>query len=285
MYCGLILLSVLIFGSCFALDDLYQRLRGSNLRISLEYALTSALAGLVILILCNGFRLECTAFTLAMALLNVLVNLGYALCSFRALEHINLSLYSVFSMLGGMALPFLQGVLIYGEPLTAGKIICVMLICAALTLTVRRGRPGRLVGWYAGVFLLNGGSGMLSKFYAAASLPKASPAGYSILICLCTASIAALLLPLLRCQAAPAMTPKSAAVGALSGAGNRFANFLLMIALSHVDASVQYPMVTGGVMIVSTLLCLFGPKKPSRRELLSVLIGFAGMLALFLIRD
>ena len=43
-------------------------------------------------------------------------------------------------------------------------------------------------------------------------------------------------------------------------------------------------MVTGGVMIVSTLLCFFGPKKPSRREILSVLIGFAGMLALFLIR-
>lgn len=81
------------------------------------------------------------------------------------------------------------------------------------------------------------------------------------------------------------MTPKSAAVGALSGAGNRFANFLLIIALSHVDASIQYPMVTGGVMIVSTFLCLFGPKKPSRRELLSVLIGFAGMLALFLIPD
>ena len=58
-----------------------------------------------------------------------------------------------------------------------------------------------------------------------------------------------------------------------------------LLALSHVDASVQYPMVTGGVMIVSTLLCLFGPKKPSRRELLSVLIGFAGMLALFLIPD
>ena len=46
---------------------------------------------------------------------------------------------------------------------------------------------------------------------------------------------------------------------------------------------MQYPMVTGGVMIVSTLLCCFGPKKPSRRELLSVLVGFAGMLALFLI--
>ena len=121
MYYGLILLSVMIFGSCFALDDLYQRYRGSSIRISMEYALTSALAGLAVLAVINGFKLEYTPFTLVMALLNVLVSFGYTFCTFRALGSINLSLYSVFSMLGGMALPFLQGVLVYGESLTTGK--------------------------------------------------------------------------------------------------------------------------------------------------------------------
>ena len=284
MYNGLILLSVMIFGGCFALDDLYRQHRGSGIRISMEYALTSALSGLLVLTAINGFRLECTAFTLAMAMLSVLLNFGYTFCTFKALGTINLSLYSVFSMLGGMALPFLQGILIYGEGLTLGKIICVLLICAALALTIQRGHSGRNGIYYAGVFLLNGASGMLSKVYAASALPKASAAGYSILICLCTACAALLLLPLFRKQAVPKMTLKSTAIGALSGAGNKVANFLLVMALSHVDASVQYPMVTGGVMIVSTLLCCFGPKKPSRRELLSVLVGFAGMLALFLIR-
>lgn len=42
-------------------------------------------------------------------------------------------------------------------------------------------------------------------------------------------------------------------------------------------------MVTGGVMIVSTLICFFGKSKPSRKELLSVVVAFAAMLALFLI--
>lgn len=284
MYYALILLSVLMFGGCFGLDDLYQRQRGSSIRISIQYALTAALAGLAVLTVVNGFRLECTAFTLLMAMLNVLLNVGYTFCTFRALGSINLSLYSVFSMLGGMALPFLQGILVYGEPLTVGKIVCVALICAALGLTIQRGQPSRNSIYYAGVFLLNGASGMLSKVYAASTLPKASAAGYSILICLCTICAAVLLLPLLRKQAAPPLTWKSTIIGALSGAGNKVANFFLVIALSHVDASVQYPMVTGGVMIVSTLLCFLGPKKPSRRELLSVLIGFAGMLALFIIK-
>ena len=283
MYYGLILLSVMIFGGCFALDDMYQQQRGSGVRISVEYALTSALAGLGVLTIINGFRLECTPFTLLMALLNVLMSFGYTFCTFKALGAINLSLYSVFSMLGGMALPFLQGILVYGEALTFGKILCVLLICIALALTIQRGHSTRNYIYYAGVFFLNGASGMLSKIYTASALPKASPAGYSILICLCTACTASLMLPLLRKQDVPKLALKSTAIGAFSGAGNKVANFFLVIALSHVDASVQYPMVTGGVMIISTLLCFLGPKKPSHREILSVLIGFAGMLALFLI--
>ena len=81
----------------------------------------------------------------------------------------------------------------------------------------------------------------------------------------------------------PKNTPASLAIGAASGITNRLANLWLVVALSHVDASVQYPMVTGGVMIVSTLICFFGDKKPSKKEIISVLVAFIGMLSLFAI--
>ena len=58
---------------------------------------------------------------------------------------------------------------------------------------------------------------------------------------------------------------------------------ILVIALAHVDASVQYPMVTGGVMIVSTLISFFGEDKPSKKELLSILVAFIGLTLLFVI--
>ncbi|MBR2432837.1 MAG: hypothetical protein IKB23_07970, partial [Clostridia bacterium] len=82
---------------------------------------------------------------------------------------------------------------------------------------------------------------------------------------------------------APKMKLSDTGVGVLNGITNRVANFLLVIALAHVDASVQYPMVTGGVMIVSTLICFFGKNKPSKKEILSVILAFVGMLALFVI--
>lgn len=283
MYYGLILLSVAIFGGCFGLDDIYQRRRGTSLRISLEYSLLSALAGLIVLAAINGFRMEITLFSLIMALLSTFTGFGYTFCTFRALRTINLSLYSVFAMLGGMLLPSLQGIMVYGETLTVGKIMCFLLIGVALMLTVQRGSVGMGFIYYLGVFVLNGMSGVLAKYYTAAPFEKVSAASYSILICLCTAAIAVVLLFVLPREKTKTSTPASLGIGILSGAGNKLANYLLIIALLHVDASVQYPMVTGGVMIVSTLISYLGPKKPTRRDVVSVIFGFAGMLALFLI--
>ena len=60
-----------------------------------------------------------------------------------------------------------------------------------------------------------------------------------------------------------------------NGALSKVANFLLVLALVHVDASVQYPMVTGGTMIVSTAISFFCRQKPSKRELLSAEVASA----------
>ena len=73
-------------------------------------------------------------------------------------------------------------------------------------------------------------------------------------------------------------------ISASSGVVNRVTNYFLVIALAHgIDSSIQYPMVTGGVMIVSTVIAFFGKNKPSRREVLSVILAFLGLLLLFLI--
>ena len=109
MYYGLILLAVAMFGGCFALDDLYQRHRGNSIKISKEYALTSALAGLAVLSAINGFRLECTPFTLLMALLNVLLNFGYTFCTFKALGTIICPCILCFPCLAAWRCPSCKG--------------------------------------------------------------------------------------------------------------------------------------------------------------------------------
>ena len=69
-----------------------------------------------------------------------------------------------------------------------------------------------------------------------------------------------------------------------SGALNKIANYILVVALaSGIDTSIQYPMVTGGVMIVSTAAAYLTENKPKAKELISVALAFIGMLALFVI--
>ena len=72
------------------------------------------------------------------------------------------------------------------------------------------------------------------------------------------------------------------AVGCISayGALCNIANYLLLIGLDKIPASAQYPMVTGGVMAVSTIICFFTDQKPTKKNVASVALSFLGIMAL-----
>jgi drug/metabolite transporter (DMT)-like permease len=152
-------------------------------------------------------------------------------------------------------------------------------------LTVEKGEIKQGTIYYILVFVLNGMSGVLSKIFAESNFPKTSAAGYTNLTSICSLVISGVLL-LIISKKKPYGEKFSFAgtlIGAASGIINKIANLILVIALAHVDASVQYPMVTGGVMIVSTLICFFGKNKPSKKEVLSIIVAFIGLLLLFAI--
>ena len=297
LYYVLILISVMMFGGGFALQDVFRKKRGSGLMISMEAAFIGSLAGLIVLLIINSFAFEFTWFTLLMAGWSALNGIAFTFCSFQALDRINLSLYSLFAMLGGMVLPFLHGWLFFSERMTAAKIVCVIFVSLSLLCTVKRGEKKKGVIFYAGVFVLNGMSGVISKIFTESTLPKASAAGYSVWIATMTVLLSGavwLVLFLTKkrkgqdkpeaiSKAQGAARLQSYGIGALQGTINKIANFLLVIALLHVDASVQYPMVTGGTIVVSTMISCFGKRKPDQREWISVGLAFLGVLLLFFI--
>lgn len=282
MYYGILTISVLLFGVQFLLNERYQRVSGSGLGESMLFTFINGIAGIVCLFVINGPHLSCTPFTLLIAIAAALSGMLYTFCSLKAFERVNLSLYSLFAMLGGMMLPFLAGIFFYREPFTLGKAVCIVLIVAALLLTVERksGKSGWL--YCAGVFVLNGASGVLSKIYQDAPYPKVSAAAYSIWIAIFTVLLSgAVLLVICRRLRRPSLPAIGFAVGC--GALNKVANYMLLVALAVLPASLQYPFVTGGVMVVTTLLAFFTARRPSRREIASVALAFFGVLALVLI--
>lgn len=285
MYYGIITVSVIMFGIQFFFNDKYQKEAGSGTAATFLFTFLSSLAGLFCLLVINKFNISYTPFTLIMSFLASLNILLYNYCSLKAFEHINLSLYSLFAMLGGMVLPFITGILFYGEPLTIGNTICLVLITIALALTVGKGsaKSKKATIYYAGVFVLNGMAGVISKAYQSADYTKCNEAVYSIWAAIFGVLTAGIILLALR-KKLPKISPKALFYTTGYGAINKIANFLLLIALAVLPASVQYPFVTGGVMIVSTAISIITKQKPSKKELISVLLSFIGILALVFLK-
>ena len=128
-------------------------------------------------------------------------------------------------------------------------------------------------------------SGVLSEIFTSAPYPKADASSYSILSAFWSAVISVLILAIFfrQNEGTPKNTSISVVVSSVGGIANRVANLLLVIAVTHVDAPAQYPLVTGGVIIVSNVICCFRENKPSNKEVLSVILAFIGMLALLVI--
>lgn len=282
IYYGLIAVATAMFSVQFFFKNMFREQYGGGIRATLTFSVGSGIIGLLILLVMNGFTLEFTPFSLLMAFVVFLNNLGFSFCSFKALGKINLSLYSLFSMLGGMALPFIVGIIFYNEDLTLGKGICFAIITVALLMTVKRGEKKNGTVYYVGIFVLNGMSGVLSKIFKDAPFEKTSDAGYSILCAIVSVVLSFIILMIMRPEKKP-IGAKSVIAMAGCGILGRVANYILLITLAFLPASAQYPFVTGGTMIMSTLLCYLTPNKPEKREIIAVALSFVGLLVLMLI--
>ncbi len=139
----------------FVQQNLQQR-NGSGLDATLTSTLIGSLAGLIALFIMNKVQFDFAPFTLLMASASAINGILFMFCTLKSLDRINLSLYSIFSMLGGMMLPFIHCMLFYGEPLTLGKSVCVIFIILALAITIEKDNKKGGFIYYAGVFVLNG---------------------------------------------------------------------------------------------------------------------------------
>ncbi len=282
MYYGLLSISVIMFGTTFLFSKKYNKEMGSDLDATLVSTIIGSFVGLIVLFIINKIQFGFTPFTLLMASASAINGILFSFCSLKSLDKINLSLYSIFSMLGGMLLPFLHGIIFYGEPITVGKSICVIFIVLALAITVEKdNRKGGFI-YYAGVFIFNGISGVISKIHQSSGFKTTNSAVFSIWTAIVSIVISGILLLIFRKKA---KKPSKMAIFYAAGNGilNKIANYLLLIALTVLPSTVQYPFVTGGTMIVSTFFSTVTGQKPSKKELISVTLSFIGILALVLL--
>lgn len=274
MYYLLVLSAVFLFSLQFLFNQKFQQNRGESLESALEFSLYKSIVIVVIMLFIGKFSIQITPFSVLMATLYAVSGIAMTAFSMKAFAVANLSVYSVFSMLGGMLLPFVLGIGFYNEELSLFKLLCCLLIIVSVLLNIKKGKQDKkAILYYMAVFVLNGMAGVLSKIHQSSSLPHTDSTGFMLISSLITAVISAVWL-LVSYKKIPLIKGKNLLYTAGYGVFNGIGNLFLLISLSNLPASVQYPLVTGGVMVFSTAISALRKEKITAKEYVAAGISF-----------
>ncbi len=268
-----ILLSVLLLAGDFSLNKLYQRRAGVTLRAGLTFNFLIGGMTALLFFCVGGFTLRLSWFSLLTAAGLALLITVYVLLGFRIMKAGGMAVYTLFLMAGGMTVPYIWGLLFLGEPFTLWRTLGLVVIVAAVALT--GGGKGalspRLVAMCVAVFFLNGFVSVLSKLHQIDSTHHAVSAPEFVMLTgffKCLFCGVALLFLRFREEKTASPVPRLpvSIITILSTAVGGSSYLLQLLGARELPASVLYPLVTGGSIVLSTLAGLaFFREKAGKR--------------------
>ncbi len=265
MHYVMVLLSVVGLAAQFSLTKVWQQRMGTGMRMGMVYNMLLGLFGAVIMFAIGGFRWEFTLYSFLMAALTSLATGAYTLAGIPLISRRGVSIYTLFLMLGGMVPPYLYGLLFLNETFSVWRTIGLLLIAAALVL-VSGGTNGRMektdIVLCLLVFLLNGVVSIVSKVHQVETVHAVVSAGSFVLLGnLAKVLVTGAAVPFIRRDGEPAgeRTARRSAIlpmlvlAAVTAAISALAYMLQLMGASALPATVLYPLVTGGTIVLTAL--------------------------------
>lgn len=275
MYYGMLATAALLFAMQFLFNQMYQKSRGDGTDSAITLSLYLHAISFVIMLSLNKFHLNITWFSLLMAALYAAVVLGYSFASLKSFKTANLSVFSIFAMLGGMLLPLAYGLIFRNEAVTPTKIICVVLIAIATAMSFEKGKKNKgNMKYYLAVFVLNGTVGVISTIHQTKPGLAVDSFSFMATVNICVV-VACAVYHLIVNRKLPVLKPKELGYAASYAVCNGIGNLFCLITLTALPASVQFPIVTGGTMFFSTALSVIRKEKPSAKTIVAALVAFA----------
>jgi hypothetical protein len=304
--------AVIGFAGQFCLLKLYQTRTintGMKFYATLErasfFALATGIGISVIFFALNGFAVEITAFSVRIALLRAAIFTVSGVFGTITLSRGRLSVYTLFMMLGGMILPYLAGILIWEEKTNilgvAGvALLAVSLLIPALEKTNNSVKGTKLFYFLCVfMFLLNGMISVTSAWHQKS--PEAVNANSLMVLCAAFASVptaAVWLYCRVKKKSEMPESSRQAQAPAAAGTSGRYdiliiwllvvvfsavsggAQVLQLLSARALDASVLFPVTTGGVIFFSAAAgYAFFREKPDKYSGAGIIIAlFATIL-------
>lgn len=277
MYYFMVIVATLMFSLQFMFNEKFQQATDDSWNSALKYSLYSAVAGFVLLIFINKFRIDISIFSFLVALVYGILSLLLSYASFKAFTYANLSVFSVFAMIGGMFIPFIFGILT-GEPLTLTGVLCCVFITIAVAISANPGGGSKKAfKYYLAVFFLNGINAAILGFHQ--MYPDINVDSNSFML-LTRIVMIVLSFLLIICSSNKSFKVNKKAIGAAIGNStfNSLANLLLLIALLYLPTSVQFTIVTGGSIVFSVIISVLLKEKNTARDFISAAIAFVSTI-------
>lgn len=225
-----------------------------------------------------------TWFSLMMAALMNTFSVSYSLLGFQMMEAGKMASYTLFLMSGGMIVPYIVGIFALGEPVTLARSLGLAAIVGGVMFANGMGERMNRRLWRRGilVFLLNGMVSVVSKLHQIEDKMETVPTlSFVFLGGLCSFALCSVAWMVCRekgkktppvvLHAFPIMLTAAAASGASS--------FLQLLGAKNLPATVLYPMVTGGNIILTALAGHFiFQEKLTKQMSAGILLCFLGTL-------
>ena len=267
----IISLAVVCFAGQFAFTKLYEGAVRQTALTALVMLIGTSLIGALLFLFVGGFRVQITPSSAMLALCLAVVMVPYYMIGIKILSLGSLAVYSMFMMLGGMLVPFFYGIIFLSESLSVGKLLGTILLTVFIVLQgikqddkdsqKANGKSKRTFFILCLIiFVLNGLTGVVSKAHQISS-GIVDEMSFTVLSCLLTALLSACLIPAcIKKENGNAVSfvksilkIKPFCVMVFMGISAYMGNFLHLLAASHVPASVQFPLVSGGVIVFSAI--------------------------------
>lgn len=290
-----IILAVLCFTAQFAFLKLYESEVGQTAIGSLVMLVCSSVVGAIIFFFANSLKVNFSQISIIWAIVFAVIMIPYYLIGVKVLSLGSLAIYSMFMMLGGMLVPFFYGILFLREEVTIGKILGSILLTFFIVLqAIWQNNPSEndksstkklkylFFALCIVIFFVNGMTGVIAKAHSISN-GAVDESSFTVMYCALTSilSLVVLFISLFNKRKEKLLLIKSSLklkpliIMIILGAVAYGGNFLLLLASNKVPASIQFPIVSGGVIVLSALVSNFIFKeKLSKKEWILILGAF-----------
>ncbi len=271
----------------FVIQKIYQHRVGTGLLAGLGFNALLGLFSAITFYVASGFEIDFSFYSLITAAIFSSLVMAYNIIGFRIMKNGSMAIYTLFLMTGGMLIPYVWGIVFLNEGFAPFRLVGIVIMILAVILS--NVGKNKVSIWQivmcVSVFILNGFTSVTSKLHQIeASYDTVNAIDFVVLVGVCKfiISVAAYIVVRLfgeKEKNKVRLDGRGYLLIAASAVITGVSFFLQLVGATNLPATVLYPILTGGTMVLSALAgVLLFKDKLTKNNVIGLILCFIGTL-------